>query len=766
MKNPLMKRLPRELKKEWKKYVVLILLMVFMIALASGVDVANSSMMDAIEESYTTYNIEHGHFEVKDAPTEALENAMPDDITVFEQFYKDMSEDIDCDGKEDATVRIFKIRETVNTACVRDGRLPEKEHEIAIDARHAGNNKIKVGNVMKLDGTEYEVTGLIASPDYTSLYKNNSDFMFNALDFNIAVVTEDAWNAIKSKTVFQYAFQYKEKPADAKAQKKAADELMGRLAVSVAMAGNELTDFVPEYANQAIHFAPDDMGSDKAVMSVMVYIFIGVLAFIFAITTSNTIVNESAVIGTLRATGYSRSEIARHYLVLPVAVTLIASVLGNILGYTFFKDVAVNLYYDSYSLMNYETHWNAKAFVVTTLIPLVLMALVNFLVIYRKLRLSPLRFLRRDLSTSKRKKAVKLPNWKFLKRFRLRVLLNNVGGYLVLFFGIFFVMLLLAFCISLPETIDHYQSNVDANILANYQYVLRGDHDPNGSVITTNEGTAEKFSMAGLQTIDGPHKGEDITVYGYSANSRFIHIDAALQGNEVYVSSPYASKFHLHEGDTIELSEKYEDQTYTFTVKGVYEYNGNLCIFLPRENYNTTFALETGAFTGYMAENEITDIPDNYIYTTITSEGITAIASQLDHSIGGILDICSYVCLIMGLLVMYLLTKIIIEKNSTSISMLKVLGYKDKEIDGIFILLTSLVVVASSVACAFLSMWGVNVTFELFLSSMNGWFDAYISPLGFIQMIATLLIAYAFVAYFDTRRIKKVPLSDALKNVE
>jgi putative ABC transport system permease protein len=176
---------------------------------------------------------------------------------------------------------------------------------------------------------------------------------------------------------------------------------------------NELKDFVPEYANQAIHFAPDDMGSDKALIAVLVYVFIGVLAFIFAITTSNTITNESAVIGTLRATGYSRGEILRHYMLMPIIVTLLAADAGNLLGYTLFKDAAVALYYNSYSLVKYETLWNMNAFLVTTLLPLILMAIINFIVIYRKLRLSPLRFLRKDLRTSKRKKAMRLglKNW-------------------------------------------------------------------------------------------------------------------------------------------------------------------------------------------------------------------------------------------------------------------------------------------------------------------------------------------------------------------
>lgn len=85
-------------------------------------------------------------------------------------------------------------------------------------------------------------------------------------------------------------------------------------------------------------------------MITLLYIVIAIMAFVFAVTTSNTIEKESAVIGTLRASGYTRGELLRHYLVLPVIVTLIGAVLGNILGYSVFKNVIADIYYGSYSL--------------------------------------------------------------------------------------------------------------------------------------------------------------------------------------------------------------------------------------------------------------------------------------------------------------------------------------------------------------------------------------------------------------------------------
>ena len=46
------------------------------------------------------------------------------------------------------------------------------------------------------------------------------------------------------------------------------------------------------------------------------------MAFVFGITISNTIRKEAGVIGTLRASGYTRRELILHYMTLPVLVTL------------------------------------------------------------------------------------------------------------------------------------------------------------------------------------------------------------------------------------------------------------------------------------------------------------------------------------------------------------------------------------------------------------------------------------------------------------
>ena len=70
-------------------------------------------------------------------------------------------------------------------------------------------------------------------------------------------------------------------PADEVEQKAKSDDFMKALLTQVVCDDKELEDYMPRYANPAINFATDDMGSDKAMGGVLLDILIVIIAFIF-----------------------------------------------------------------------------------------------------------------------------------------------------------------------------------------------------------------------------------------------------------------------------------------------------------------------------------------------------------------------------------------------------------------------------------------------------------------------------------------------------
>ena len=61
----------------------------------------------------------------------------------------------------------------------------------------------------------------------------------------------------------------------------------------------------------------------------------------------------------------------------------------------------------------------------------------------------------------------------------------------------------------------------------------------------------------------------------------------------------------------------------------------------------------------------------------------------------------------------------------------------------------------------------MNVLFrEMMLTSISGWIALWIDPKIYVEMFLNGIGTYAVVAMLEYRRIKPVPMDEALKNVE
>lgn len=760
MKNPLIKRLPREFAGEIAKYIVIFIFMTAVIGLISGFLIADGSMLDTYNKSFDKYNIENGNFELySKADDKLIDRLEEENVTIYENFYKEETVKVHNNEKlsedDQSVMRFYINRKDIDKVDVMEGRLAEDINEIAIDRMYAVNNNIKVGDTINAGGRILKVTGYVALSDYSCLFSDNSDTMFDSVKFGVGVVSESCFEAYDDTHIhYVYSWKYDNEPADDIEEKEMADDFMKVISNNAI-----LTNYIPGYLNQAIHFTGDDIGSDRAMMIVLLYVVIVIMAFVFAVTTNNTIFKEANVIGTLRASGYTRGELLAHYILLPIIVTIIGALVGNILGYTVFKNIFVNAYYESYSLTTYTTLWNAKAFLLTTIVPFVIMVVINVLIIGYRLRLSPLKFLRKDLAVRKKKKALRLPGFKFFNRFRLRIIIQNMPNYITLFIGILFANILLIFGLMMSPLLAHYQNEIQDKLIAQHQYVLKVP-------VEVDNDEAEKYCAKTLSTIDGRLKSEDVLIYGAANNSRYIDINSnELKPGEIYVSNGYAEKFRINKGDKITLKEKYEDKEYTFTVKGMYDYPSSFAIFMSDDYFKDIFDKAEDYYSGYLSSEKL-DIDEKYVATEITLDDLTKVSRQLDRSMGTSFELVKIFAVVLFAVLMFLLTKLIVEKNSTSISMVKILGYSNREISRLYVTSTTIVVVISVIINIMLSVVIMNWLFRVFMEQMSGWISCYYAPYVFVLMFILNVGVYALISVFMMYKIKKIPMDEALKNVE
>lgn len=765
MRNPLWRRIPKELKEELGKYIVIFLFMVITTGMVSGFMVAGESMKKTYDNTFDKYNVEDGHFDLSDEASDNMKGNIEDEgVKLYDMSYYELPmSKVGSDSENDAadggvrTLRIFAPRHDVNKMCLMDGEFPAGTEEIAIDRMYAVNNDIEIGDDIKAGDKVYSVCGFVALSDYSTMFQNNNDTMFDATIFGIAVVTNEEFDDLPEKNkTWSYSWMYDDgMPDEENDEKKLADDLLETVYTQAVMNGITVETYIPRYQNQAINFAGDDIGSDTNMMKWFEYIVIVILAFIFAVTISNTLTKEASVIGTLRASGYTKGELLIHYISLPVIVTFVASAVGNVLGYSVFKDIGAQLYYASYSLTKYVTYWNADAFVLTTVIPLIIMIVVNLLVVNSKLKLSPLRFLRHDLSRSKRKKAVKLPHWKFMTRFKTRVILQNIPGYVVMLIGIYFAQVLLMFGLMLNPMLKHYQNDILDNMIADHQYVL-------DSQVETANNNAETYCVKTLRTTGDID--DEIMVYGIHSDSKYFPVK--LNDGDVLVSDSYADKYEIVDGGKIKLKESYTDDTYDLKVTGSVVYPAALAVFVTEGDFREIFDKDEDYFTGYFSNDKLTDIED-HVVSEITKDDMIKVSRQLTKSMGGMFYIVVVFSLVMFMLLVYLLTKLIVEKNTVSISMVKILGYDTKEISKLYLSSTTVMVAVVTLLDILLSYLSIKVIYRAMLIDMlSGWMPIYMAPWIFPLMFVLSFACYLVISLLQMKRIKRIPMDEALKNVE
>ena len=357
-----------------------------------------------------------------------------------------------------------------------------------------------MGDRIELEGRTYTICGIMTQPDSQALFLNNSDFTVNTITYGVAEVTDAGFAALEDAggaPAYTYSFTFNDRDLSTADRTDAEQDMVEALADADA----RVDDLIDADSNQGIGYARDDVDGDSMMWTTLLDIIIVIMAFVFVVLTDATIEEESAIIGTLLASGYRRREIVLHYLALPAIVGVVAALLGTALGVAFFTEPMRSLYYGSYSLPPFQVYWSWEIFVKCAVVPAAALILITLVGLLRKMGKTPLQFLRHEAGgKSGTKRGLQLPErMGFVSRFRLRVFLRNLGNFATLFVGIAFGSLLLLFGLAILPTMTHYADNLETSLVAEHQYTLKAPLELKGTV----EERGQWAALARLQSVDG-----------------------------------------------------------------------------------------------------------------------------------------------------------------------------------------------------------------------------------------------------------------------
>lgn len=751
MRNPLSKRYPREFKENWERYLSVFLLLVITIIIGSSF----LSVMESAKYSFKKYQVdnkvEDAYFETAFPIGEDIRLALEKkDIIISNNYYSIVEE-----FNKDATIYIFNERKDINLPALFEGKLPENNNEIAIDRLFAENQKISIGDSLDLKGIEYIVSGTVSFPDYSSLFLDNRDIVMNTTGFGVCMVSEKGFEKFKEETItYRYSYRHNNRKLSDKEKEEFASEIHKYLV------GKEVNvqEFLTANNNQSITFVSIDMSKDGPVIEVFVYIMVAIIAFVFSALTINTIEHEAPIIGTLLSMGYTKRELIIHYLTPNVIVTFLASIVGNALGYTVMIEPLKKIYYTSYCLPPMILRFNNVAFIKTTILPIVIMTVINLVLLINKMSLSPLRFLRKDLKKKKQKKAVKLPDFKFLTRFRIRVVLQNKGNFLILFFGVFLSSFLLMFGIGMKPLIYHHVDSIDDTLPFEYQYILKAPVEVNAG---------EKVLIYKLETeYKLIEKNVDITFYGIEEDSKiYKDITIPTKENHIVISDSFAEKLNIKVGDKVIFEDSIYEKKYTLEVDAICPYTSDLGAYMSNSSLCKLIEKDLGTYNCYVSQTKL-DIDDANVAKFISRKDLVGAAKQMMVSFEDIIMYMNVFSIFAYMVLMYLLTKLVIEKNSLYISFMKVFGYCRKEIRKLYLDVSAIVVLISLLVCLPLEAYLFKIILIYIFSLMEGYIGFYLPFSVYFQIFFIGICSYLLINFIHLKKINKISMSESLKNRE
>jgi len=315
MRRVLRKRIPRELKEHFLRYLALILLTTMgMYIVVSLVDAAET-IIYRTEQNQTDNHLEDGQVTLfkpfLDSEIEEIEDA---GVTIEEHISFEATLD------NGDVLRIFRNREKIDLVVVDEGKIASNDSEIVIEKRYAECNDIHTGDEIEIAGRHFTVSGIGTSVDYDAPFRKLSDTAIKSDSFGTAFVTTDAYDYIKRNGPeitedITYAFILN----DAMTKDELKDTIRD-FEFDYEIQDN-ITAFVMAKDNVRVGGAAGDVVISKQAGLVAGVIVMILFTYVLSVFVVHQIQNESSVIGALYALGVKKGDLTGHYVLLPTLVS-------------------------------------------------------------------------------------------------------------------------------------------------------------------------------------------------------------------------------------------------------------------------------------------------------------------------------------------------------------------------------------------------------------------------------------------------------------
>ena len=788
----LRRKMIRDIRQNLSQFITILLMVFIGIMAYSGIESYMEGMKETANNFYGDYNLQD--LNVMGELSEENINTVKEISNVKNAEGKLKVNGV-LENDDDTTISMNFIEENeISKFYIVDGESFNKDTKgIWLDNFFAGENKLKIGDTLKVkyDGYVFEekIVGLINVPDHvydvkdeSQLYPDHKTFGFayassNELEGFIKnqvmkeanLTDESIFNQVFSDFNYKDYIKYNYIMVDIDNKEKF----------------NEVKNSIEEKIDNVAVIDIEDTASYKQYQGEIeegetyIGVFSGLFLFIAllsVVTTMNRVVTKQRLqIGTLKALGFKQRKIVLHYISYSFWISIVAALLGLVAGRYFIGSLFIGLEMSFFEIPNGMPIIKNDSYVVAALVVLCV-SFVTYLSTRKILKEKTADTLRNEIPSVKSKSLNITTTGIFKKmsfntKWNIRDMFRNKARTITGIVGITACAMLIVCSLGMLDSMNYF-IDLQFNRIFNFEYKLSLKSDistENLKELTDKYGDNTSQSIyIEIKDNDGNIESNNIFVtdskdYVRSVDNKdqFINVD---KDDGVYVTYKLAKTKGYKIGDEISWHVSGNNKYYTSKIVG---FNKD------PQNQNLTMTRK------YLESLDIEYKPDS-LYTNVDlSEnkdiaGVTVISNidKLKEGMDGMLEtmktmlvLIIVIAIILGSVIIYNLGILSYTEKQYQFATLKVLGFKDKQIQKIFIRQNNIVSVISIIlglpAGFYLTDW-------LFKTAIEEHYDfgAHINFVSYVlAAIGTFVISYV-VSKILAKKIRKIDMVTSLKGNE
>lgn len=788
----LRRKMIRDIKQNLSQFITILLMVFIGIMAYSGIESYMEGMKETANNFYGDYNLQD--LNVMGELSEENINTIKEISNVKNAEGKLKVSGV-LENDNDTTISMNFIEENeISKFYIVDGESFNKDTKgIWLDNFFAEENNLKIGDTLKIkyDGYVFEekIVGLINVPDHVYDVKDESQLYPDHKTFGFAYASSNELEGFIKNQVMKEAnltdesifnqvfsdFNYKDYikynyimvDLDNKDKLNEVKNSIEEKIDNVAVINIEDTASYKQYQGEI------EEGETYIGVFSGLFLFIALLS---VVTTMNRVVKKQRLqIGTLKALGFKQRKIVLHYISYSFWISIVAALLGLVAGRYFIGSVFIGLEMSFFEIPNGMPIIKNDSYVVAALVVLCV-SFVTYLSTRKILKEKTADTLRNEIPSVKSKSLNITTTGIFKKmsfntKWNIRDMFRNKARTITGIVGITACTMLIVCSLGMLDSMNYF-IDLQFNRIFNFEYKLSLKSDistENLKELTGKYGDNTSQSIyIEIKDNDGNIESNNIFVTDskdyvrfVDDKDKFINVD---RDDGVYITYKLAKTKGYKIGDEISWHVSGNNKYYTSKIVG---FNKD------PQNQNVTMTRK------YLESLDIEYKPDS-LYTNVDlSEnkdiaGVTVISNidKLKEGMDGMLEtmktmlvLIIVIAIILGSVIIYNLGILSYTEKQYQFATLKVLGFKDKQIQKIFIRQNNIVSVISIIlglpAGFYLTDW-------LFKTAIEEHYDfgAHINLVSYVlAAIGTFVISYV-VSKILAKKIRKIDMVTSLKGNE